>query len=120
MEQPQQRRQKMAACVMDGVHENQFYPPTPRLAGEAHVSSMEQYKEMYRESKEQPEVFWKKIADQFYWKSAPTGKFLEYNFNVENGPISIKWMQGAVTNICYNTLDRHIENEKGDKVAFFW
>ncbi|XP_064624567.1 acetyl-coenzyme A synthetase, cytoplasmic-like isoform X2 [Lineus longissimus] len=105
---------------VDGFRGNELFPPTPRLKGEAHVSSMEQYKEMYRESKEEPEVFWRKIADQFFWKSAPTGKFLEYNFNVENGPISIKWMQGAVTNICYNTLDRHVENGKGDKVAFYW
>ncbi|KAL4235612.1 Acetyl-coenzyme A synthetase [Mactra antiquata] len=81
---------------------------------------MDQYRTMYKKSVDDPEGFWGEIADQFYWESAPTGKFLEYNFDVRNGPIYIKWMQGAKTNVCYNALDRHVANGLGDKVAFFW
>ena len=83
---------------------------------------MEQYREMYKESVEEPVKFWSKIAEQFYWKTPPTSdNFLKYNFNVDEGPISIKWMEGAVTNICYNMLDRHIKDSNyADTVAFYW
>ncbi len=43
-----------------------------------------------------------------------------YNFDVRNGPIKIEWFVGAKTNVCYNAVDRHVENGKGDQVAFYW
>ncbi len=42
-----------------------------------------------------------------------------YNFNVNDGPIKIEWMKDAKLNICYNTLDRHLES-RADQVAFHW
>ncbi|XP_013408207.1 acetyl-coenzyme A synthetase, cytoplasmic [Lingula anatina] len=96
------------------------FSPLKHIQDGAHVSSMEQYREMYKQSVEDPEAFWGKIAKEFYWKSLPKGKFLDYNFDVRKGPIFIKWMEGAVTNMCYNMLDRHISNGLGDTVAFYW
>lgn len=76
---------------------------------------------MYKESVDDPEKFWGHIANQFYWKVPPAaGSFLQYNFDHTKGPISIKWMEGAVTNLCYNVLDRNIEKGLGNKVAFYW
>uniref|UniRef100_A0A8C0UH94 Acetyl-coenzyme A synthetase n=1 Tax=Cyanistes caeruleus TaxID=156563 RepID=A0A8C0UH94_CYACU len=47
--------------------------------------------------------------------------FLKYNFDVTKGKIFIEWMKGATTNICYNLLDRNVNEKKlGDKVAFYW
>ncbi|XP_046567034.1 acetyl-coenzyme A synthetase, cytoplasmic-like isoform X2 [Haliotis rubra] len=97
-----------------------LYQPPNELQKDAHVKSFDQYKEMYKKSVEEPEEFWKEIAKEFYWKSPPTGRFLEYNFDYTQGPISIKWMEGAKTNICYNVLDRNIERGLGDKIAFYW
>ena len=96
------------------------YLPDPKIQNESYVKSMDQYKEMYDRSISDPEGFWKDIAAQFYFKSQPQGKFLEYNFDVSNGPIYIKWMQGAATNICYNSVDRHVQQGNGTKVAFYW
>ena len=45
---------------------------------------------------------------------------MRYNFDLRKGPIKIEWMVGAKTNICYNALDRNIDNGHGDKVAFHW
>ncbi len=76
---------------------------------------------MHKKSVEQPAEFWSEIASQFYWKKAPNkDKFLEYNFDCGKGPIFIKWMDGAVTNVCYNVLDRHVKNGLGDRIAFYW
>ncbi|NWR74495.1 ACSA protein, partial [Centropus unirufus] len=65
--------------------------------------------------------FWGDIAKEFYWKSQHTGPFLKYNFDVTKGKIFIEWMKGATTNVCYNVLDRNVNQKKlGDKVAFYW
>jgi acetyl-CoA synthetase len=42
---------------------------------------------------------------------------MRYNFDINKGPIKIEWMVGAQTNICYNALDRNVDNGHGDKVS---
>ncbi|KAJ8305858.1 hypothetical protein KUTeg_016403 [Tegillarca granosa] len=101
-------------------HGGLLFPPIERIQKEAHISSFKQYEDMYKQSIEDPESFWKEIAKQFYWKSEPTGKFFDYNFDSRKGPIFIKWMEGATTNICYNALDRNIDRGLGSKIAFHW
>lgn len=96
------------------------YEPHPDIKSNALVQTMEQYREMHKQSIEDPESFWRPIADSFFFKSPPQGKFLDYNFDVRKGPIFIKWMEGAVTNICFNALDRHVQKGLGEKIAFFW
>jgi len=97
-----------------------FQPPAA-FASNAHCSSLDQYKEMYKESIESPETFWSTIAERFHWerkweKVGPT-----FNFEKEEGkPISIEWFTGGKTNLCYNCLDRNVEQGKGDKVCFIW
>jgi len=99
------------------------FSPPERVAVESHCKGMDEYRTMYSESVEQPHKFWGRIAEQFFWKkSVPSdlNEFMKYNFNVTEGPIKIEWMCGAQTNICYNALDRNVENDLGDKVAFHW
>ena len=97
-------------CQCDSS-ERLVWEPEDRIKKEAHLSSMAEYRAMYRESVENPETFWTKIASQFHWKEPPRsgdGSFLNYNFDHTKGPVSIKWMEGGVTNVCYNAVDRHI------------
>ncbi|XP_071954094.1 acetyl-coenzyme A synthetase, cytoplasmic-like isoform X1 [Antedon mediterranea] len=98
-----------------------IYAPATEVQNIAHVKSMEQYEEMYKESVNDPEIFWTKISKDFYFQKQPTGKFLNYNFDVSDGnKVFVEWMKGAVTNVCYNVLDRHVENGKKDNVCFYW
>jgi len=99
------------------------YSPPARVAGESWCQGMDKYHEMYNESIDAPAKFWRKIANKFYFKKPPpqdAEEFLRYNFDVRKGPIKIEWMAGAETNICYNALDRNIQNGHGDKIAFYW
>jgi len=92
-----------------------FYPPA-EFVKKAHISSFEQYKRMYDRSINDPEGFWGEIAERdFYWKQKWT-KVREYDFR---GNISIKWFQGAKTNLSYNCLDRHLP-KRANQVAFIW
>jgi acetyl-CoA synthetase len=96
------------------MHESRLFPPTQEFISKAHVNSREQYDEMYRESIEQPDLFWGKIAEEFTWK-----KKWDRVRNWDNAPVA-RWFDGAQLNITENCLDRHIANGKGNKVALLW
>ncbi|KAM6918629.1 acyl-CoA synthetase short chain family member 2 like [Xenentodon cancila] len=101
--------------------QEKMYDPPNDLQRDAHVPDFDSYKTMYRKSLENPEAFWKEIADEFFWKKPATGLMLQYNFDVSKGNIYVKCMEGAKTNMCYNVLDRHVrEGNLGEKVAYYW
>lgn len=82
---------------------------------------MAEYRKLYRKSIDNPVEFWSEIAKQFHWETPiDVDKFWSYNFDVRKGPVHIKWLEGASTNICYNLLDRNIKLGYGEKVAFYW
>ncbi|XP_074598867.1 acetyl coenzyme A synthase [Brevipalpus obovatus] len=94
--------------------------PSDEFKENAHISTMDQYKKLYKRSIEDPEGFWSEISQEFYFKKGPTGPFLKYNFDITKGPIEVKWMEGAVTNVCYNVLDRFVEKSLGERIAYIW
>ncbi|XP_066558399.1 acetyl-coenzyme A synthetase, cytoplasmic isoform X2 [Amia ocellicauda] len=107
--------------IPDSAPQQDVYQAPQDLIKEAHVQNFAQYKELYMKSVENMEEFWGDIAKEFYWKTKHTGPFMDYNFDVTKGKIYIKCMEGASTNICYNVLDRNVNERKlGDKVAFYW
>lgn len=44
----------------------------------------------------------------------------KYNFDVRNGKIFSSWFGGAMTNIAYNCLDRHIEAVSVNFILVYW
>nr|XP_023682052.1 acetyl-coenzyme A synthetase, cytoplasmic-like [Paramormyrops kingsleyae] len=106
--------------VLPGSQEKVFQPPKD-LQKDAHIPDFKTYLRLYKKSTEDPEVFWKEVAEGFYWKTPPTGQILQYNFDMTKGSIYVKFMEGAKTNVCYNVLDRNIlEKNLGERVAFYW
>ena len=78
------------------------------------ITSLEQYKQAYQKSVEQPEAFWDEVANSFYWRKK-WDKTLEWNFKEPD----VKWFQGGKLNITENCIDRHLK-EMGDKPAIIW
>ncbi|CBZ34254.1 acetyl-CoA synthetase, putative, partial [Leishmania donovani] len=77
---------------------------------------------IYEYSIEHNDAFWAEIARRdFYWKTTwPDDQHVKsYNFDKSKGPIFVKWFEGAVTNVCYNALDRHLPAHK-DRVCFYF
>ena len=75
---------------------------------------MSKYKEVYNSSIKNKEDFWKKISDDVFWYEKPT-KIL----NTDNPPF-YKWFEDGITNTCYNALDYHIDNGRGEKIAIIY
>lgn len=79
------------------------------------IQSLEHYHKAYKESVENPELFWSSIAeDNFVWKK----KWLNVLSSDYKEP-QFKWFEGAKLNITENCIDRHLEKD-GDKIAFIF
>ncbi len=78
------------------------------------ITSYEQYKEMYRESVEQPEAFWASVADNFLWRKK-WDKVLEWDFRKPE----VKWFVNGKLNITENCLDRHLP-QRAEQTALIW
>jgi len=68
------------------------------------------YEEFHRRSIEQPEAFWAEQAQAIHWRTPPQ-RILDYSH-----PPFRQWFAGGETNLCYNALDRHLD-ERGDQLA---
>ena len=78
------------------------------------INSLEDYKEKYLESVQDPETFWSNIASTFNWQKK-WNQVLDWNFET---PL-VSWFKGGKLNITENCLDRHLE-DKSDKTAIIW
>jgi Acyl-coenzyme A synthetases/AMP-(fatty) acid ligases len=72
------------------------------------------FDKIYKESILYPEKFWKKVADDIFWFKKPS-KILN-----KSKPPFYKWFEDGITNTCYNALDFHIDNGRGERTALIY
>ena len=72
------------------------------------------FNKIYEESLKNPEKFWKEISEDIFWFKKPT-QILD-----KNKPPFYKWFNNGVTNTCYNALDVHIDQGRGEKTALIY
>ncbi|CAH1635923.1 unnamed protein product [Spodoptera littoralis] len=77
--------------------------------GESSVTP--EYQEAYRRSINDPEGFWGEVAQELEW-TKPWERVLD-----NSNPPFTKWWVGGEMSVCYNAVDRHVANGKGDQVA---
>ncbi|NLD53027.1 MAG: AMP-binding protein, partial [Burkholderiaceae bacterium] len=68
------------------------------------------YEDWYRRSIVEPEAFWAEQARAIHWHRAPDAT-LDYS-----SPPFRRWFVGGQTNLCFNAVDRHLD-ERGDQLA---
>lgn len=78
------------------------------------IQTQEQYNIFYKESIEQTDQYWSKVAENFEWMK-PWDSISSGGF--EN--LDMKWFQGAKLNITVNCLDRHMKTHP-EKIAIHW
>ena len=97
---------------------SEVFPPEPSFQKNAYFKSMEEYEKEYERSISDPEAFWAEKAEEFHWFKK-WDSVRSFNYNMDEGPVSLKWFEGGKTNIVYNCLDRHLQS-RGDQVAIIW
>ncbi|MEM0140148.1 MAG: acetate--CoA ligase [Ferroplasma sp.] len=74
----------------------------------------EKYRNEYRRSLDDPNGYWKEKSAIIDWLS-PFDRVLD-----DSKKPFFKWFVNGKTNMSYNCLDRHINNEKRNKAAIIW
>jgi acetyl-CoA synthetase len=101
--------QKSGGGLSNLMHEERHFDPPEELAKNANVKA-----DVYDEADKDRVAFWGKQAERISW-AEPFDEVLDWS----NPPFA-KWYVGGKLNAAYNCVDRHVENGKGDKVAFYW
>jgi acetyl-CoA synthetase len=101
------------------MSEDRTFPPPAELAASAHISSMEQYQEMYDRSVNDSDAFWLEMADTLVWSKKPT-KAREFNWDTKGRTIEHTWFADGELNVSVNCLDRHLGTERENQTALIW
>ncbi|MCX7558896.1 propionyl-CoA synthetase [Sulfitobacter sp. F26204] len=69
------------------------------------------YRETYERCKNNPEAYWLDQAKSIDWTVAPTKALSDHGNNL------YEWYADGMVNGCYNAVDRHVEQGRGNQVA---
>jgi propionyl-CoA synthetase len=72
------------------------------------------YREVYDSWKADPESYWMNAAEAIDWDRKPSKALFD-----ENAPL-YEWFSDGMVNTCYNAVDRHVENGRGDQTAIIY
>ncbi|WDE00161.1 acetate--CoA ligase [Thalassomonas actiniarum] len=90
------------------------YPVSQRAKANTHVDAGA-YEAMYRQSIEQPDVFWAQQAEKFIDWYQPWEQVSSVNFKESQ----VSWFAGGKLNVSYNCIDRHLANKANDIAVIF-
>ena len=69
---------------------------------------------VFQSSINNPEEFWAEAAENITW-------YKKYDRVLDSSnPPFYKWFKGGKMNTCYNAVDRHVENGRGDQTAIIY
>ncbi|AUQ74710.1 propionate-CoA ligase PrpE [Phaeobacter piscinae] len=72
------------------------------------------YSEVYEGWKANPEQFWMEAAEAISWDSPPSKAL------TDKGDDLYEWFADAKVNTCYNAVDRHVEQGRGEQTAIIY
>jgi acetyl-CoA synthetase len=86
------------------------FPPPEAFRAQALLKNPE----VYERAAADPQAWWAEQAEALHWFS-PWEQILD-----DSNPPFYKWFVGGTLNVSYNCLDRHVEQGRGERVAFHW
>jgi len=92
-----------------------FEPPTAQAVGAKKwlIGSMDEYRAMHARSIADPQGFWAEAADELHW-------FERWDRVLDWALPDARWFVGGKTNLCYNCVDRQVDQGFGDQAAIIW
>ncbi len=72
------------------------------------------YDEVYGRWQDAPESFWAEVAEAIHWY-----KKWDRVLDASRPPF-YRWFTGGMVNTCYNALDRHVEQGRGNQLALIY
>ena len=87
--------------------------PTPQWVHDGSMSTGA-YAAAYEQSISDPTTFWGNAAKAVEWITEPTTVLDDSN------PPFYRWFRGGTLNTCFNALDRHVRDGRGDQAALIY
>ena len=103
----------MTDSIESVLQENRKFPPSAEFSEAAHISSEEQYQEMWQKAKDDPAAFWGEMAENLDW-------FKKWDSVLDGDMPNTKWFTGGKINASYQCLDRHVDSWRKNKAAIIW
>ena len=75
---------------------DQKFPPPAEFSARAWIKNLDQYKEMYDRSVDDPEGFWGEVASEFHWFKK-WDKVRDFNYDRREGKVFLEWFAGGKT-----------------------
>ncbi|ACB93712.1 acetate--CoA ligase [Beijerinckia indica] len=91
------------------------YPVSAYWNERAYINAAK-YKDMYKRSIEEPDLFWGEEGKRIDWIK-PYTKVKNTSFDPAN--VDIRWFEDGITNVAYNCIDRHLAT-RGDQTAILF
>jgi acetyl-CoA synthetase len=104
-----------AKTITSMMAENRVFAPSEEIKHRAYIKSLEEYKQIYQRSIDDPEGFWAEMAEQLSWFKK-WDKVLVEDFKEAKH----EWFVGGKLNVCYNCLDRQLTTWRKNKAALIW
>ena len=79
-------------------------------------TQMRKYEAEHARSIANPSAFWRSKAEHFLDWEQPFQSVMDGTLT--DGDVT--WFQGGKLNVCYNAIDRHVQNGRANQVAMIW
>ncbi|UCD56687.1 MAG: acetate--CoA ligase [Candidatus Hydrogenedentota bacterium] len=106
------QKEKGITSMMD---EQRKFPPPKGFQEKACIKSLEEYQKLYKESIEDPDSFWGRLAEELDWF-----KKWDSVYYWDPDKAECRWFDGGKLNVSLNCLDRHLKTPISEKVAIIW
>jgi acetyl-CoA synthetase len=113
MSSDSRQKESQSSGIESILQEQRTFEPPPEFRRAAHIGSLQDYERIYRESVEQPEQFWARVAEELHW-------FKRWDRVLDWNVPWAQWFVGGQLNLSYNCLDRHVLGPRKNKAAIVW
>ncbi|HTD13845.1 MAG TPA: acetate--CoA ligase [Chthoniobacterales bacterium] len=104
----------MSNTIESHLIETRVFKPSDGFVQQALIPNLEQYKELYQQSIQDPEGFWSKQATELLLWQKNWDTVLKWE-----APFA-QWFVGGKLNVSENCLDRHLNGPRRNKAAIIW
>jgi acetyl-CoA synthetase len=104
----------MSNTIESHLVETRVFKPSDTFVQHASIPSLEQYRDLYQQSIQDPENFWGKQATELLLWRQKWDTVLKWE-----APFA-QWFVGGKLNVSENCLDRHLNGPRRNKAAIIW
>ena len=104
----------MSNTIESHLIETRVFKPSDGFVQRALIPSLDQYRELYQQSIQDPDGFWSKQAAELLLWRKQWDSVLKWE-----APFA-QWFVGGKLNVSENCLDRHLNGPRRNKAAIIW